>query len=218
MIISGKSENASPILNEALRYMGYKKNQPLDDVMPVINECLNEISAVIKPICCYDYADLKFISENQIDIGFGTVTSKSLTNHLKGCNKVILFSATIGIGVDRLITKYGRLNRTKSLIIDALGSSAVESWCDFAEDQITNGVKHCSRFSAGYGDFSLEHQKDFVKILNMNKNMGITLSESLLMTPTKSVTAVIGLGAENRTCGNKCASCNNKSNCKFALE
>ena len=74
--------------------------------------------------------------------------------------------------------------------------------------------KHCLRFSAGYGDFSLEHQRDFVRCLDVTRKLGITLSDSLLMTPTKSVTAVIGLGGNARTCGNKCMSCNNR-NCIY---
>jgi cobalamin-dependent methionine synthase I len=91
----------------------------------------------------------------------------------------------------------------------------VECWCDTVELELTKDEdKHCDRFSPGYGDFALEHQKDFARCLDMAKYTGITLSESLLMTPTKSVTAIIGLGASARTCGNKCMFCT-KENCIY---
>ncbi|MBP3731219.1 MAG: hypothetical protein J6I40_07110, partial [Mailhella sp.] len=64
-----------------------------------------------------------------------------------------------------------------------------------------------SRFSPGYGDFALEHQRDFARFLDMPRNAGISLSDTLLMTPSKSVTAVIGVGASSRTCGGKCMDC-----------
>lgn len=199
------------VREEAIRYLGYKKASPDEITEKVIEECEEELLNVVSARCCYARSNVRFPRENVVDIGFGEIESKDLYRHLKGCHSVILFAATIGIGVDRLIGKYSRIAPAKSVIIDALGSSAIEYWCDIAELEITKGEeKHCSRFSAGYGDFSLSCQKDFVRCLDVSRKLGITLSDSLLMTPTKSVTAVIGLGAESRTCGNKCMSCNNK--------
>lgn len=203
------------VRGEAIRYLGYKKVTPDENVMNLIGECEKELLNAVQARCCYARSPVRFIRENVVDIGFGEVQSKNLYKHLSGCHSVILFAATIGIGVDRLIAKYNRLNPAKGVIIDALGSSAIEYWCDKAELELTkNEEKHCARFSAGYGDFPLEHQKDFVRCLDVARKLGITLSDSLLMTPTKSVTAVIGLGASSRTCGNKCMSCNNR-NCIY---
>ncbi len=211
----GTIDDAKPVRSEALRYMGYKGAAPDETARTLIDECEKELMAAVRPLCCYAYTAIEHISESTINIGFGAVESRDLAKHLNGCTGAYLFAATIGIGADRLIAKYGRLKPAKSVIIDALGSSAIESFCDSAEKRITEGIpKHCSRFSAGYGDFSLSHQLDFMRVLDMNRKLGITLSDSLLMTPTKSVTAVIGVGAENKTCGGKCAACGN-INCAF---
>lgn len=198
------------IRDEAIRYLGYSKAKPDEFTDELINECEKELLQTVSGRACYAYSDVKFPYENVTDIGFGNIHSKSLFKHLKDCSKVILFAATIGIGVDRLIAKYNRISPAKGVIIDALASSAIEYWCDTVELELTKNEKSCSRFSAGYGDFPLEHQKDFVQCLDVYRKLGITLSNSLLMTPSKSVTAVIGLGGNSRTCGNRCMSCTNK--------
>lgn len=205
-----EKDEIKTIRDEAIRYMGYSGSNPDEATNTLINVCEKELLQVINGRACYAFSGVSFTKENVVDIGFGDIYSKSLYKHLQGCHSVILFAATIGIGADRLITKYGRLSPAKSVIIDALASSAIEYWCDVVELELTKNEKSCSRFSAGYGDFPLEHQKDFARCLDVSRKLGITLSDSLLMTPTKSVTAVIGLGGTARTCGNRCMSCTNK--------
>ena len=50
-----------------------------------------------------------------------------------------------------------------------------------------------SRYSPGYGDLPLELQREIIRVLDCGRTIGITLTESLLMQPSKSVTAVIGM-------------------------
>ena len=52
------------------------------------------------------------------------------------------------------------------------------------------------RFSPGYGDFDLKYQKDILEYLDANKKIGISLTDSLMMIPTKSITAIIGIKRE----------------------
>ncbi len=210
-----QSGEVKTVREEALRYLGYGKKAPEAITEKLVDECEKELLSSIQARCCYAQVGVDFPRENVVNIGFGDIESKSLYKHLQGCHSVLLFAATLGIGVDRLIAKYNRISPSKSVIIDALASSAIEYWCDVCELEITKDEdKHCARFSAGYGDFSLEYQRYFIRCLDVTRKMGVTLSDSLLMTPTKSVTAVIGLGAAARTCGNKCMSCTNK-NCIY---
>lgn len=206
-----KPDEVKTIREEAARYLGFSKALPDEVTASLIDECERELLSVVQGRCCYARVNVEFPMENVTDIGFGGIESKSLYKHLQGCRSAIIFGATIGIGADRLISKYGRINAAKSVVTDALASSAIEYWCDAVELELTKDEeKHCSRFSAGYGDFPLECQRDFIRCLDMQRKLGVTLSDSLLMTPTKSVTAVIGLGASSRTCSNRCMSCENK--------
>ena len=216
--ITDENKIVRPIIGEALKYLGYKKIAPDEVTQTLIEECEKELLDVINPVCVYIQKELMIVGENQVDIGFGTIESKSLYEHIKKCDSVILMAATIGIDVDRLIAKYGRLSPAKSAVIDALASATIEDWCDKAEEIICKDItSHCSRFSCGYGDFAIEHQKAFLETLDANKKLGITLSSSYLMTPTKSVTAVIGVGDNKRTCDNKCMSCPNET-CIYRCE
>ena len=125
------------VRDEAVRYLGYKKVVPDENVLKLIGECETELLNAVQARVCYVRTDIKFVRENVVDIGFGEVQSRDLYRHLKDCHSVILFAATIGIGVDRLIAKYNRIKPVKGVILDALGSSAVEYWCDTAELKIT---------------------------------------------------------------------------------
>ncbi|MBQ4615536.1 MAG: hypothetical protein IJB29_02325 [Mailhella sp.] len=200
---------------EALRYLGYGKHQPDDAVLSLLDSCEKELLAACQGRACWVRVPVLFPAEFTVDLGFGPVESVSLSKHLAGCHSALLFAATIGIGADRLIARWNRLSPSRSAVVDALGSSVIERWCDTVELELTREEeKHCDRFSPGYGDFALRHQKDFMSCLDMTRLLGVTLSDSLLMKPVKSVTAVIGLGASARTCGNKCMFCT-KENCIY---
>ena len=79
----------------------------------------------------------------------------------------------------------------------AVLAAMVEEVCDTLEVQI-QAAHHCTlrrRYSPGYYDLKLESQKDFFKLIDITKRIGVTLSDSLLMIPSKSVTAFIGVEA-----------------------
>ena len=61
---------------------------------------------------------------------------------------------------------------------------------DFLKEQYKD-IK--PRFSAGYGDFPLSAQKEIFGMLDCARQIGLTLNDSLLMSPTKSVTSIVGL-------------------------
>lgn len=120
--------------------------------------------------------------------------SKSLP--LASAEKVVLFVATVGVGIDRLITKYTKVAPIKALFFQALGAERIEQTCDvfcanIAQNYAEQGFTLGRRFSPGYGDFSLLAQRNIFKILSPEQKVGVTLTDSLMMSPTKSVSAVI---------------------------
>lgn len=124
-----------------------------------------------------------------------SVCSEQLAKNLHGCSKVLLLAATAGVGIDRLIGKYGRIAPSKALMFQAIGAELVEAVCDaFSKDY--EAEHNCilrPRFSPGYGDLPLESQKDIFVVLECAKRIGLTLNDSLLMSPSKSVTAFAGI-------------------------
>lgn len=133
------------------------------------------------------------------DFGCFSVRSEQLAKNLQGCSKVLLLAATAGVGIDRLTEKYGRIAPSKALMFQAIGAELVEAVCDvFSKEYETE--HNCilrPRFSPGYGDLPLETQKDIFAVLECAKKIGLTLNDSLLMSPSKSVTAFAGIGEED---------------------
>lgn len=172
-------------LKEILRYAG--TDIATEPITVLLNECISECDGMFSNKVCYGI----FAYE-------GKSSSKSLSKNLEGCSKVIVFAATVGIALDRLIMKYSRISPSKALMFQSIGAERIETLCDaFCKDISSElGVTLKPRFSAGYGDLPLEAQKDIFRVLDCSKKIGLTLNDSLLMSPTKSVTAIVGIKDE----------------------
>ena len=127
-VLSGKIEELD--MKETLRYLGYAGVKSADGIEGVMQECRGMILPVLAPKAVYEEFPLIHGEENRLDLGFAKVVSNSLTRNLAGCNKLVLFAATVGAGVDRLILKYNRLSPARAVILQAMGAAAVEQWCD----------------------------------------------------------------------------------------
>ena len=124
--------------------------------------------------------------------------SEKLRKNLEGCDRTVLFAATIGSGIDRLIRRFEKADPKLGLLLQGLGAERVESLCDVFNADVTAicesaGGSTCMRYSPGYGDLSIEVQRQFLPLLDAERRLGITLSDSCLMSPSKSVTAIIGI-------------------------
>ena len=183
--------------SEIYRYLGYKTGMDLPkEIETSVEEILDNVlkQSVLK--VCYKYFETK-VGE-QIDFGFMSVESKELASNLEGCTETVIFGATIGIYTDRQIQKEQILSPVRALIYQAVGAAVVEAVCDDFNEWIRQKEKEkgrdiCPRFSPGYGDVSLSIQKSIFQELSLAKLAGITLTDSLLMIPEKSVTAIIGI-------------------------
>lgn len=181
---------------EALRYMGYKAKVPPDEIEGLFSLCMNLLRDAVSYKACFTSVPLKLLGDGKIDLGFGVVQSYNLEKNLAGCGEAYLFAATAGIAVDRLIMRYSRTEPSKSVVIDAIASAAVEGWCNKINAEMKQNSNTKPRYSPGYGDLTLKHQKDILEYLDAQRKIGITLSQSLLMSPTKSVTAIVGIREE----------------------
>ncbi len=176
---------------EILRYAGAPCAEGSEDLLA---ECIAEAKAVIQYSVCYCFTNVT--TDNGVcSFDAFSLYSKDLSKSLEGCTAAVIFAATLGTGLDRLIAKYSRISPAKALMLQAIGAQQTETLCDafcrdIAEKENADVTR---RFSAGYGDLPLEIQKQIFALLNCPKHIGLTLNDSLLMSPTKSVTAFFGL-------------------------
>lgn len=196
--------------NEILRYAGCREAD--SGVAGLLSECISEVRPTLVYKVCFRTLRLK-TDGAFCDFGAFGVNSEKLAANLKGCETAVVFAATIGVGIDRLIAKYGRISPSKALMLQAIGAERIEALCDsFCSDIETDcGMGTRPRFSPGYGDFPLECQRDIFRLLDCERKIGLTLNDSLLMSPSKSVTAVVGIGGKGGNTTNKCGSCGIKS-------
>ena len=184
--------------SEIARYLGYKNGKKPDDkTASLIEKCISEVMEAAEPKSVYDTFSLSVLNGKCCFAGI-EVFSQSLVNNLHGCDDVVMLAVTIGEGFDRLVRRANVRDRGKALVLQATGAEVVETWCNKVNDEITSdfevkGLHTRPRFSPGYGDFPLEMQQDFERVLHMRKNVGISLSDGNIMTPSKSITAVIGV-------------------------
>lgn len=162
----------------------------------LLSECLSEMKALTYRVSFREFPVNR--TDAGLDLGFAVTDSKDLQKALSGCDRVLLFAATVGLLPDRLIAKYNRIAPAKAIFLQAIGAERVEALCDafckaMKEQYAAEGAVLCPRFSPGYGDLPLSLQKEVFAALDCERQLGITLNESLLMTPSKSVTAIAGM-------------------------
>ena len=178
---------------EILRYAKVAREDELS--LDLLESCLNEIDGRAEYRVCFAEYPLS-LCEGEINLGFGAVKSASLAKNLEGCSSVIVFCATVGVEIDRIIARYSKIQPSRSIMLQAVGTERVEALCDAFCAELFTEREECKihkRFSPGYGDLPLELQRDIFLALECEKKIGVTLGENLFMTPTKSVTAIIGI-------------------------
>ena len=209
--------------SEVKRYWGYYGPIEHPEADSYIAEAIAALEKESEPHHVCKTFPVK-VEGSTVHIGDAQVESANLAKNLTGCRKAVLFAATIGPACDRLVKRANLKSYTLMSCYQAAGAAAIEAYCDMLNDKITadceaEGLFTRPRFSPGYGDLKIENQKIWFDMLGVTKNTGITLTDSYLMVPTKSVTAIIGLSENKLPCIRQgCENCNMSSTCEFSRE
>ena len=115
---------------------------------------------------------------------------------LREAKKAALLLCTLGLSFDAHLRSVQARDMARAVMLDACGSALAEAGCDQAEAEIRAlfpGLYLTDRFSPGYGDLPLQVQPGLLSALDAQRRLGVYMTDSFLMNPSKSVTAVIGL-------------------------
>jgi len=200
---------------EVYRYMGIKNGMPDASVAAMTENIISELAKAVTPHFCVRDTVLE-INGNTVDFGMFSLESADLAKHLEGCVSVSLLAASLGSSADRIIEKYCLTAPSKAVVAQAAATAMIEQLADdicadVEVDERENGLYLRPRFSPGYGDLPLEAQKILLTALDAQKKTGICLTDGGMMTPVKSITAIIGKTKNPQTCHTgKCGSCGNK--------
>ena len=172
---------------EAIRYLGYGKHAVDEGTLGLISDSFRDLEACAAAKSIYRIFECEHTGENELQIGKMNITSRSLGRNLKGCGSVVLLGATLGTGVDLMMKRFSLTDMAKTVVLQAC--------------------------AAAYLD--IHHQKDILQMLDTAKTIGLTMTDSYMLTPVKSVTALIGISDSDEKCHIKgCESCG-KTDCIY---
>ena len=182
--------------DEVLRYMGTPPDQAGADLRALAETCAREVISAARPRWAYRVFDLTPQAEGvRLDCGL-LLPGEDLKRHLKDCRRAALFCATLSAQVDALIRRAESGDMLRALALDCCAAAAVEEVCDQIEGELQGQFPGCFfpfRFSPGYGDLPLTLQGPLLNLLDAPRKVGLCASSTHILTPRKSVTALIGV-------------------------
>lgn len=206
--------------NQVLQYLGYRGGGVSASVEEALARCSAALMAAAKPRVIWRLYPL---TGDAVLGGTGfALQGQDIRALLRDCREVILLAATLGSEVERLIRRAQVSDMADAVILDACGSAAIENVCDnLCTDLADAFAPRCltDRFSPGYGDMPLSQQADLFAALDVTRRIGVSLSESGLMLPQKSVTALVGVADQPQPMRHRgCAACQLFETCAFRKE
>lgn len=187
-------------MQEVYMLMGYGSNIPNNEVMLIIDEVLTELSKRIKPHYGYILLNGNTIGLSQLQLKDTLFNpGRIITHAMKNADFYAIFTVTIGEEFDQ----YCKLLKRKDdmlcvFITDAIGSVLAEATVSLLikhlDQYATENNMHISNnYSPGYCDWVLSEQKKLFQFFPVNTT-GISLTDSCLMLPVKSVSGIIAIG------------------------
>ena len=204
---------------QILRYAGMAGRTDDEATLALIDKCYPLMLNALKFKSCYLETEVK-ITGTHVSLGCMEVESKNLSAVLRGCEKAILVAATAGIEADMLVKRAEVTSKAEALILNSVAIAGIEKYMGMLNEYFKgmySGYELRPRYSPGYGDVPLELQRELLAVLDTKRKIGVALSDSLLMTPTKSVSAVIGVGSEGCMHIDKDCDICSKKDCEYRL-
>ena len=178
---------------ELLSYLGYKGQEISQELEDKISQAISICEKLATPRSVVKR--YKVDKETKSIVGTTLkLQGEDIWKHIEGCSEVYLLCGTIGFGPEKEIAKNFVKDKTLAIILDAAATSAIESYLD--ELELTLDGKKTTRYSCGYGDLDIKIQKDICAVLDTFRKIGVYVNEAYMLSPQKSVTAIIGVKDE----------------------
>ena len=207
-------------VDEALRYLGVKRDP--DGVIRAKLTALADTVQVkarhVLRVYPVTRAEQGILLEGSGILLPGTLAATVL----RDCGQAALLVCTLGMAFDARVRSMQARDMAEAVMLDALGSAWVEDGCDEAERLLTSrfpGKFLTDRFSPGYGDLPLTVQPDILAATDATRYLGVQATDSCLMLPQKTVTAVIGIADRPQPARIRgCSVCSMRGDCDYRKE
>lgn len=183
---------------EVLRHLRFNpvKNELDPKLSKIVRESIRRGLVLIKQKVKYKIVDIVKTNEKKVVCQNFVIESCAVAKLLFNSTKAVVFMTTIGPDLEKEIAKlFQKDEPTKAVILDAVGSEAVEAMTDNFQSKLMSqnkGYLATVRFSPGYGDWNIRANKKILTLLKAGK-MGIKISSKYMLSPQKTITGVWGL-------------------------
>ena len=179
---------------EILRYL--RTNTKTEDpaVLALVDEAAAAVTLTAEPRTIYRIFPCE-VTADGVAVGNHFFKSTHLAETVRGCHRLALIGATLGVQTDRLIQTALATDTAKAMAYQAAAAAKIEEVCDQLEYTIrtAHGVRLRQRYSPGYYDLAITEQQALFQLISITRRIGVTLTDTCEMVPTKSVTAIIGI-------------------------
>lgn len=208
-------KDVCPSVNDILEFLQTPAFEDSHPLMLSINKILLSLENHKEIKGGYTIVDCVDVRVKEGDIVFANETihaGKQISAYMKGADQIALALCTAGEIFTSLSHVYQENNDLlEAFIVDAIGSLTVENAADkiqiaLEENLTEKGLLSTNRYSPGYCHWPLISQKAIFRMIGDNPTE-IGLTESCLMQPIKSVSAIIGIGKEVKKKPYGCSIC-----------
>lgn len=208
------------MLKDALRYIGMPMEQAEAELIQKVEKAYDALEHIAVPRKTFQRLSLHLIEDEVIFENTPvTIKSSDLAKLLKNCKSCYMMAVTLGQEVDKQIGMKQRLDMLEAMVFDSCASVLIDKVCDELEQELMDELKEdeffTMRFSPGYGNVPLETQRAFLNILQTEKKIGLTLTKTNMLVPTKSITAIVGISNQKENRQKSCGQCNLVKTCIY---
>ena len=202
-------------ISEALRYLGAGQDAATETL---VRETAAELERAVQPRWVYRVLPVEQTGAGPT-VGGMLLPGAMAAQMLRDARQAAILVCTLGAGFETLLRADSARSMARAVALDACGSAFVETGCDACERELAARFPDrflTDRFSPGYGDLPLSLQTELLALTDARRRLGVSLTESLLMVPSKSVTAIIGICDTPQPARIRgCAYCSRNKTCTF---
>ncbi|HHX01307.1 MAG TPA: hypothetical protein GX739_01410 [Firmicutes bacterium] len=201
-----------------LRAIGYQNPDSAgEEINDLITEYLGLAIIAADPKAIYRSTSFRLVGDDQVELLDGQIlTSEMLYQTIAECEGIIIGLVTLGSKTDAAIAAVSQEDAFCGYLTDVISSLLVEIlahkfWQYLVSELGSQGYRATSFVSPGAIKFPLPEQKRIFQFLQPER-IGVTLTESCLMEPSKSLTVILGYGKqiEPAKYSHDCSTCDMK--------
>ncbi len=211
-------EPSPAMIDDALRFMRVPLEGRDETLVALVRETFDRLEPSVRPRTVWGRFPMT-LTEEGVNVAGAEIESADLAKVMARSSECYLLAVTLGPEVDRQILLAQRRDMLRGLALDACASVRADALCDQVEGEIiadlAEGEYLTLRFSPGYGDAPLSASHEVITLLNATRRIGLSMTRSQMMTPVKSITALIGVSPQREDRARGCGQCANRDSCAY---